>query len=172
MGAMVDLVSEVPASSQKPLELAAEKAHLAHHALGRMSASVTTAEFRVALYEFLATARNVARLVEQAAEGSPHDARRRAFTSWFGERTAVLSAHPIENGLDRKPVVYASRHPRGSGPPPIADLPKEPEPTARPRPDDYFFEQVQSKPAIALCAEYLDRITELLDQSKWALARR
>ena len=44
-------------------------------------------------------------------------------------------------------------------------------PAAKPRPDDFYFEGVDKLPAIQLCSEYLDRVTELLDQSKVALKR-
>jgi hypothetical protein len=168
---MVDLLSGVTASSKDPLAQASANALLAHHALGRMSAATTVAEFSAAVCEFLAAARSIARLVEQAADGSASDARRRAFAMWFGKQMSGLFAHPIENGLDAKPTVYALRLARGSGPPPFQDAPQEPEPVVRPRPDDFFFETIDTRPAITLCAEYLDRITHLLDETKRARKR-
>ena len=167
---MADLLSGV-ASSVDPLAQASAKALRAHHALGRMSASVTVAQFSAAVCEFLAAARTIAHLVEQAADRDASGARRRAFSLWFGKQMAELFAHPIENGLPARPTVYALRLARGSGPPPFDDLPPQPEPVARPRPDDFFFETIDSRPAITLCSEYLERITQLLDETKRARRR-
>ena len=168
---MVEQLSPVASSFQDPLAQASAKALRAHHALGRMSASVTAAEFSAAVCEFLAAARTIASLVEQAADRDANGARRRAFSLWFGKQMAGVFAHPIENGLPARPAVYALRLARGSGAPPFDDLPPQPEPVARPRPDDFFFETIDTRPAISLCAEYLERITNLLDETKRARRR-
>jgi hypothetical protein len=41
----------------------------------------------------------------------------------------------------------------------------------KPRPEDFYFEGADKLPAIVMCAEYLERVTSLLDQSKVALKR-
>jgi hypothetical protein len=173
-----------------PLQLAAAQALIAHRALGRMSVSATVAEFSAATLEFMSAARGVSQTVAVLALGSNGEGsdRRRAFTAWFAAEVAGVLAHPMQSDVvqassNEPPVVYVSRPARGSDQPPVREAVAEVTPvngspigrlaivTRRPRPEDFYFEGADKRPAIELCAEYLDRVTTLLDESKATLRR-
>lgn len=162
-----------------PLELAAAHSLIAHRALGRMSACQTVAEFSEAAADLMNAAREMSQSfaslahVPAGSDGNSSE-RRRAFSAWFATQVTTVFSHPMQSELQRTgmPTVYLSRLARGSGPPPI----REAMTLARmmsvpPRPDDFFFEGADKRPAIEMCAEYLERVTSLLEQSKQAMKR-
>ena len=160
----------------KPLEIAAAQALQAHVALGKMSACATVAEFAEAAHEFMSAARGVSQSVAWLARTTATDAseRRRGFSAWFALSARDLLVHPVQSELQQQmqPAVYVSRLARGSGHPPIREAMTMPTLQAvKPRPEDFYFEGVDKRPAIELCAEYLDRVTNLLDESKQAIKR-
>ena len=66
---------------------------------------------------------------------------------------------------------HASQHPLDAlvdAPPRIYPVMRAPFPT---RPDDFYFEGIDDKPAITACAEYLHYLSALLDRSKQTLVR-
>ena len=159
----------------KPLEIAAAQALQAHVALGKMSACTTVAEFAEAATEFMSAARGVSQSVAWLARTNAVDAseRRRGFSAWFALSARELLVHPVQSELQQQqPSVYVSRLARGSGHPPIREAMTLPTIVAvKPKPEDFYFEGVDKRPAIELCAEYLERVTNLLDESKQAIKR-
>ena len=149
----------------------------AHVALGKMSAASTVAEFADAATEFMSAARGVSQSVAWLARTTATDAseRRRGFSAWFAMSARDLLVHPVQAELlpqQTQPSVYLSRLARGSGHPPIREAMSLAKLMAvKPRPEDFYFEGVDKRPAIELCAEYLDRVTNLLDESKHAIKR-
>jgi len=141
----------------------------AHHTLGRMSCSVTAAEFTEAVSEFLVVARSVSQVIARLGAsntvgGDEHD-------RFVRERCADVAQHPLEMilhaGGGTMPAIYA-RQARGSGLPPSGEgivIARMTTPTKR-QPDDFFFEDSDANPAILLCADYLEHVTRLLDQSR------
>lgn len=151
------------------LALADSRASLAHHALGRLFACDSEAEFAAAVTEFLKQARAVcqslARLRETCAPRGPADATHH----WLSAQIAALQKHPLEVALMRAtpPPIYVARIARGSEPPPFKG-----EPIVEPKPvDEYFFEGIDKRPAVELCASYLERVTAVLDETRHQLKR-
>jgi hypothetical protein len=132
------------------LQRASEHSMKAHRALGRMSASATLAEFTDAAAELIASLREISSSLETLAKND----RRRAFAAWFAKH----GLHSELLKIPATPAVYISRLPRarGSEPPPIRGSMAE----------DFYFEGADKRPAIQLCAEFLERVTTVLDQTK------
>ena len=154
-----------------PLQIAAEQAMHAHVALGKMSAASTVTEFADAATEFMSAARGVSQSVAWLARTSATDAseRRRGFSAWFAMSARDVIVHPVQA---EPPAIYISRLARGSGHPPIREaMTLAKMMSVKPRPEDFYFEGVDKRPAIELCAEYLERVTNLLDASKQAMKR-
>lgn len=160
-----------------PLQIAAEQAMQAHAALGKMSACTTVTEFADAATEFMSAARGMSQSVAWLARTSATDAseRRRGFSAWFAMSARELIVHPVQAELQAKtqtPPIYISRLARGSGHPPIREaMTLAKMMSVKPRPEDFYFEGLDKRPAIELCAEYLERVTNLLDASKQAMKR-
>jgi hypothetical protein len=152
------------------LALADSRASLAHHALGRLFACDSEAEFTAAVTEFLSQARAVcqslARLRETCSPRGPADATHH----WLSAQITALQKHPLEVALTRAtpPPIYSARMARGSAPPPFAGTPiaSEPKPA-----DEFFFEGIDKRPAVELCASYLERVTAVLDETRHQLKR-
>jgi hypothetical protein len=149
------------------LALAGSRASLAHHALGRLFACDSEAEFTDAVTEFLAQARAVcqslARLRETCSPRGPADATHQ----WLSAQIAALQKHPLELALERAtpPPIYSSRMARGSAPPPFrGEIAIEPKPAG-----DFFFEGIDKLPALELCASFLERVTAVLDETRHQL---
>ena len=142
---------------------AATKLEHAHHALGRMCASRTVEELAAAARELLVATRGVSTLmtevwVEQST-GANRTRSEREFSAWFVELIAPVSRHPLESETTGPPLGAPLRVARGSSPPPF-------------RPDDFYFDGIDGQPALALCAEYLASVGEVLDRAKQELRRR
>lgn len=143
-----------------------------------MSACTSVAEFSDAAIELMSAARGIAQALVLLARLSASDGseRRRAFTGWFATQVSTVLQHPVHtevkgSSLD-PPAVYLSRLARGSEHPPIREATMLGRMAAlRPRPEDFYFEGVDKRPAIEMCAEYLERVTSLLDQSRQAMKR-
>jgi len=157
--------------------MAAAQALLAHRALGRMAVCDNANDFADAANDLLAATRGISASIATLARTGASDGseRRRAFTAWFAANVRDVVAHPIQTELHAKqtpPTVYVSRLARGSAHPPIREaMTLGNMQSFKPRPDDFYFEGLDKLPAIQLCSEYLDRVTNLLDQSKVAMAR-
>lgn len=158
--------------------MAEAQALLAHRALGRMAVCDNANDFADAANDLLAATRGISAAIATLARSSASDGseRRRGFTAWFAMNAQPLVLHPVQSELQKSaqpPAVYVSRLARGSGHPPIRDAETivTIQQHVKPRPDDFYFEGVDKLPAIQLCSEYLDRVTDLLDQSKAALKR-
>jgi hypothetical protein len=144
----------------KTLDVASTHALIAHHALGRMTACTSVVELSDAASEFLQAAATVSRCIARLGveEGT----------------STPLARHPLAIELQRialtnkAPALYVSRLARGSEAPPFRDglSYTQVKVTLTPRPEDFFFESTDKKSAIELCAEYLDRVTALLDVSR------
>jgi hypothetical protein len=151
------------------LALADSRASLAHHALGRLFASDSEAEFTAAVTEFLGQARAVcqslARLRETCSPRGPADVTHQ----WLSAQIAALQKHPLELALKRTtpPAVYSSRMARGSAPPPFAGEPLVV--PAKAVSDEFFFEGIDKLPALELCASFLERVTAVLDETRHQL---
>ena len=158
-----------------PLAVAEAQALLAHRALGHMSACTTTAEFVDAVNDLMFAARGISHALAGLARVSDGSERRRAFAAWFGAQAGVVLQHPLQTlhaSSTEPPVVYMTRLARGSNAPPIREaLGLGRMPDVKPRPEDFFFDGADKQPAIVMCADYLDRVTSLLDLSKQAMKR-
>lgn len=140
------------------LYLATRNAELAHHAFGRMLAAKSLAELTPAAGDFLAATRGAARAITGAARRLPG----------LSHELSALERHPLIAIDEQSPQLYVSRLARGSR----ADLSRGSVlPSLVPSPGDYFFENADKRPAIALCREYLERIDDLIDQTRRALAQ-
>jgi len=140
------------------LYLAARNAELAHHAFGRLLAAKSLAEFTASAADFLASTRGTARAITGAARRLPG----------LLQQLSALERHPLVVVDEQAPQLYLSRLARGSQ----ADLSRgRLLPSLVPSPGDYFFENIDKRPAIALCREYLERIDDLIDQTRRALAQ-
>ncbi|HLL22288.1 MAG TPA: hypothetical protein VK427_09160 [Kofleriaceae bacterium] len=173
---MSDLSLLRPVSpTRRDVDVASAQALAAHHALGRMSACSSVAEFALAANEFLASARGLAQAVAKLARSAANDhgtTKRRAFAAWFAIQVTPVVQHPVQSELLRgAPEVYVARPARGSDAPPFAGAPMVRVPKPRPRAEDFYFDGVDKRPAIELCAEYLERVTSLIDDSRRTLAR-
>lgn len=176
-----------------PLQLAGVHALIAHRALGRMAVSSTVAEFSDASVELVTAARGmwgaVATLARSMALGERSE-RRRAFMAWFGNAVVGVLQHPLQRWVvqataSTRPVVYVSRVARGSCALSMRDgdvsVAGEAAPgvviarmaivSHRRRAEDFYFKSANTRPAIVMCAEYLERVTTLLDASKVTLHR-
>ena len=157
--------------------MAAAQALLAHRALGRMAVCENANDFADAANDLLAATRGISGAIATLARSGVNDGseRRRAFTAWFAVNARELFQHPIQTTLQgsmKPPTVYVSRLARGSGHPPIREaMTLANMQSIKPKPEDFFFEGVDKLPAIQLCSEYLDRVMNLLDQSKAAMKR-
>lgn len=148
----------------------------AHHALGRMSACSAQAEFAEMLAEFLECARGlsdaIGRVGNTSLETNTDGAD--AFSRWLGDEVSTLRKHPLQtevlSSTSNGSAIVVSRLARGSGPPPLRD---ESAATRRapprPRAEHFFFEVIDKRPAIELCAEYVDRVSSILDESRQRL---
>jgi hypothetical protein len=140
------------------LYLAARNAELGHHAFGRMLAAKSLAEFTAAAGDFLAATRGAVRSMTGAARRLPG----------LLQQLSAVERHPLLAVDEQSPPLYLSRLARGSR----ADLSRGTLlPPLVPSPGDYFFENVDKQPAIALCREYLERVDALVDQTRSALAQ-
>jgi hypothetical protein len=151
-----------------PLQVAAAKAMRAHHVLAVMQACTTPAELTDAAADFLAAARSAAQTLARVGESVDDD----AFAQWVGERLLALRAHPIEAELSAatRPAITTGRIARGSEHPPFRHGDKLVLPT---HDDEAFFcfEGLDRRPAVDLCAEYLQYLTLLVDESRARLSR-
>jgi hypothetical protein len=158
-GVMVVAPVEARASQSYVFQVAASKTLRAHHALGRLLVCGSTPEFATVAHEFLMHAHSVARTIERIGRMGEADL---AFAAWFAEQIATLWKHPIYLELETEaPAVYRSRFAHGSHPP-FGDPPI-------PRRSDFFIEGLDETPALDLCADYLDRATQLLDDTRQRL---
>lgn len=160
----------------RPLDDAATHSLTAHRALGRMSACTSATEFSDAAAELLTAARGISQSIAAVARAVASDGsnRRRAFAAWFATQVSTVLSHPMQSEVQKQEMtaVYMSRLARGSGSPPIREaLTLARMASLRPRPEDFYFEGLDKRPAIELCCEYLERVTCLLDQSKQAIKR-
>ena len=140
----------------EPLGVAAAKALRAHHLLGRLTTCDSLAEFASAATELVALTRavtqSIARLRDDAA------AQRSELAAWLHHQMTTLERHPLET-MQSLPSLYAARLAAGSSPPPFEGL-------VRHRADEFYFEGHDKRPALELCADYLDRVTKLLDETR------
>lgn len=140
------------------LYLAARNAELAHHAFGRLLAAKTLADFTAGAGDLLAAMRGATRAISGAARRLPG----------LLQQLTALERQPLHAIDEHAPQLYVSRLARGSR----ADLARGGLlPSLVPSPEDYFFENVDKRPAIALCHEYLERVDDLIDQTRRALAQ-
>jgi hypothetical protein len=147
---------EVRALHSYVFQVAASKTLRAHHALGRLLVCRSTAEFATVAHEFLMHAYSVARTIERIGRMGEEDL---AFAAWFATQHAKLSQHPVYLELQTDaPTIYRSRVAHGSHPPFGDEL--------APRRGEFFIEGLDERPALELCADYLDRATELLDDTR------
>jgi hypothetical protein len=160
------------------LDVAAAHSLNAHRALGRMSACTSVADFSEAAIELMAAARGISQTLTLLARLTAIDSseRRRAFTGWFAAQALSVLQHPMHAEVHgsslEPPAVYLSRIARGSDHPPIREATMLARMAAmKPRPEDFYFEGVDKRPAIEMCSEYLERVTSLLDQSRQAMKR-
>ena len=150
----------------------------AHRALGTMFASETSKDFHDAAGEFLGTARTVRNLVarlglEEFGDGlsSPADAQSQAkFDRWLADAIEPLLAHPLES-LDADPAPPLKYVPRIDEVPVAKSRASTELGVMRSRPDGYYFQFMDTRPAIELCADYLERVTALADEAVQASQR-
>ena len=148
---------EVRALHSYVFQVAASKTLRAHHALGRLLVCASAEEFANAAHEFFIHAFTVARTIERIGRMGEHDL---AFAAWFSQQLQALSNHPVALELEAEPpAIYRSRLAHGSHH-------GEPTPARR---ADYFIEGLDEQPALELCADYLDRATKLLDDTRQRL---
>ena len=57
------------------------------------------------------------------------------------------------------PAIYSMRFAQGSGPPPFNGVDVV-------RPHELYFDGLDKRPALEMCAVYLDRVTRLLDETR------
>ena len=151
------------------LALAGARALRAHEALGRLLACHNEAQFSSAVTEFLQHARAVCQSLARLRETcSPNGAD--AVQQWLASQISALQKHPLEVALAKAtpPPIYAARLARGSEPPPFAGAPSALEPKAA---DEFFFEGIDKRPAVELCASYLECVTAVLDETRHQLKR-
>jgi hypothetical protein len=153
----------------EPLSVATAKALRAHHALGCLATCSSAAEFADRAKELIALTRAVSQAIARIREESELHVSRRAFSEWLGVQLGHLQRHPFETVAS--PPVYAARLARGSGPPPFDGVAIGRVPTAPQRPEDFFFEGFDKRPALELCAEYLERVTRVLDETREQMRR-
>jgi hypothetical protein len=113
----------------------------AHQAIGRMLASATAGEFETAVDRFLSVTRDMSVVIARVEARSDPRADR---------LLEPVRAHP----LHREPLKLAPRIARGTRDP------------LRTRPDDFYFQSHADAPAITMCADYLDKVSTLLERVK------
>lgn len=151
----------------EPVDVASANALRAHHALGRLYACRSESEFSEIVAELLTLARSVtesiARLPAAHVVGRTTEAHI-FFAQWLSARMASLQCHPLEGTLvTSTPPIYSARLARGSEAPPFDALSIDRAPKAA-HPHEFFFEGLDKRPALELCASYLDRVTTLVDE--------
>jgi hypothetical protein len=150
------------------LNVAASKALRAHHALGKLAVCRSEAEFVKTATEFLVHARAVCQSLARLRETSgAHGSR---VHDWLAGQITTLQQHPLEVALTRPttPAVYTQRVARGSEPPPFEGVVHA---AITPKPvDEFYFEGLDKRPAVELCASYLERVMMVLDETRSQLA--
>jgi hypothetical protein len=164
----------------------------AHHALGRMSACQSAPEFSKATADFLAVARDVSGRIMRIATACGDDTRIDEFATWLADATKKLTEHPLDSiatkrvlAIRRQPpegmALGSTRQARGSAPPYAEDRNITigklggwvlADSITSARPDDFYFQHLEERTAIALCADYLDTISALLAAATRELKRR
>lgn len=149
------------------LYLGSRSSELAHHALGRMLAAASLDELTAATEDFLASSRSAVRSITELLRSAR--TRPTGLPPRLEQQLSGLTRHPLRNVFDSELRLYVAPLARGSSPA-MAGMTFRDVAMTPTMADEVFFENLDKQPVLAMCVEYLERVDDLIDQTRRALA--